>query len=403
MIAQANMMLHNLNELSSQIPSNYLPELENLNVNMTSNFSTLLTILKSEPSLFNQAPLQFNTSNATSSGSTSEEINTNTEASQANSGESSTGGVTPLMGVKVPIPQVENAGPANPLLALFMENVIRQQMASMQNQTQATLNQINQQMSSSLKRRHQSVNNNSNPIPWMQNATQSAAGLLPTPSLGGLAGMQDVGGAIRNLFPTSTDVSQTQSLLPTPTDPSVPQPLLPTTTNMLQTQLISETEAQSLLPTLSDTDQTLMAAQLAAIQSGQEDLNSPIKKFPKFDDAADSPTASPVKKMPKIMPLLPELRPDTTQDGYTRKRPTNLLKMPTVLPAENTYVAEHSELGDKSDMLPPGYGTNSGHFGQSYFKQLINQAATYYQVIVFVIVQSNMPWIHSSFHQTFNN
>ncbi len=406
MIAQANMMLHNLNELSSQLPSSYLPELENLNVNMTSNFSQLLSILKSDPSLLNQGSVMQQFQNSSNASSTSEGVNIKTDSSQLSNNAASTGGVTPLMDANVPIPQVENAGPANPLLALFMENIIRQQMASMQNQTQATLNQINQQVSSSLKRRHQSVNNNTNPIPWMSNPTQSTMGLLPTPNLGAVgnmpqpAPMQNVGGAMRNLFSGSTNVtshSQPQPLLPTPTEgtrslinPLGPQPLLPT--SMVPSQqpqsLITQTDPQPLLPTpdmLGDTEQTVVAPQVSGIQSGQEDLNSPVKKFPKFDSAADSPTASPVKKMPKITPLIPELRPDP-QQGLLGKRPRNLLKMPTILPVENSAVAEQSELGDKSDILPPGYGTNSDHYGQGYFKQLINQAATYYQVIVVHII-----------------
>ena len=250
MIAQANMMLQasNLMNMMSSNPQNA----QNINVNVIANFNQLVNTLQGMGDAFmgkdNSGELGDGKTGTRGLGNESgsnapkgllgDHPFSNPSGSLLGNGPRSSQARGPANG--------GGMGPANPLLALFLEQQIRQQITWQQAQTQATINQMSDLVSNSLKRRHGSVNNNS-----------ESGGLLPTPNNESNALLPTPGGAVRSLFGQSNDRG---SLLPTPDDEDDND----------------ENPYDGPIP-------PLMHSFVSSGTTTQDDLNSPAKKFPKME------------------------------------------------------------------------------------------------------------------------
>ena len=283
MIAQANMMLQtsNLMKLLSSPP----PSAQNMNVNIIANFSQLVNILQglggSQQKKQNDGEAKQERDNVnTTQAKESENNSVNVkgligETPFVSSSTGLLGDAPPGSQAKEPaptfmdVPITGTVGPANPLLALFLEQQIRQQISSQQCQTQESLNQISELVSNSLKRRHVSVNNNTHP--QLFSSPDVSGGLLPTPSnppskpLLPIPG--DGTGAVRELFggnPKPPNSGHGNSFLPTPgsqvdnNDNCIP--------HLMQSFISGGITVTGGLG-----------------RTGREELNSPAKKFPKME------------------------------------------------------------------------------------------------------------------------
>lgn len=261
MIAQAYMMLQSSNLLS--LLSTPTASAQNINVNMMCNFSQLVNILQGL-----NGPL------AEKQGEPERQKSTDTQGNVPKSllGDAPDVSSTSAAKSQPPSlletsPMVGQGGPANPLLALFLEQQIRQQMVMQQSQPQAGLNQVTDLVSGNLKRRHVSLN----PNPQSRDIASSTGGggLLPTPNnpppapkplLPNPIGPADT---IRPLLGAS-DQDRSSGLLPTPD--FAPR-------GVGKDQPIPHLMQSSMGGFSGNTGAT------------RDDLNSPAKKFPKMDGA----------------------------------------------------------------------------------------------------------------------
>ena len=253
MIAQANMMLQtsNLMNLLSSAPQNA----QNLNVNVIANFNQLVNTLQGMGNAFGE------NQNKNENGDSITSIQgSNSDNSTVNKGllgqipfgpDASTG----LLGNRPQGPQGKcgGMGPANPLLALFLEQQIREQISFQQAQ-------ISELVSSSLKRRHTSMNNNTDP----QQYGNKSSGLLPTPgnqSYPLLPNPNGAAGAVRSLFGGNKG-----GLLPTP----------------VADDDDDDIEYAGPIPHLMQSFVS-SGSTMPGSSGRHDDLNSPAKKFPKMD------------------------------------------------------------------------------------------------------------------------
>ena len=249
MIAQANMMLQtsNLMNMMSSNPQNA----QNINVNVIANFSQLVNTLQGMGDAFmGKENKDENGDGGTGTQGHERDVGINApkgllgDKPYSNPSGALLGNGPPGSHGRGPVTGA-GMGPANPLLALFLEQQIRQQITWQQAQTQATINQMSDLVSNNLKRRHGSVNNNS-----------ESGGLLPTPNNESNALLPTPGGAVRSLFGQS---NYRGGLLPTPDDEDD-----------------GENPYDGPIP-------HLMHSFVSSGTTTQDDLSSPAKKFPKMD------------------------------------------------------------------------------------------------------------------------
>ncbi len=320
MIAQANMMLQTSNLL--KMLGGPAPNAQNINMSMFANFSQLVNILQgfSGPQLDTggsagpqQRPNSVGVSsgvqssgnapkgllgdapNSQSSGALLGNGPSDKESGppgllgdrpgQTNNAGAASSKPAPLLGDRPGAQQSQQSsgsgpapslmdiptapGPANPLLALFLEQQIRQQMIMQNNEKQDNFSQGN---SGSLKRRHISVSNSGNMhAPQSQSYHSSApGGLLPTPS-----------GAHRPLLPHPPGDAESMRALFSANSSSKPSNGLLPTPDYVGDGIKDETGR---VPHLMQSFVSAGMSHPGAVPgANRDDLNSPAKKFIKMD------------------------------------------------------------------------------------------------------------------------